>query len=316
MDIYLTHLSTGESLRIPLLPDRVSASDRTNMITLSIIAMGEVRIPRGSKLSEYSWQGTFPGAHMKNMAFLRVWAKPESYINRLRTWRMNGDKLRLMITDTPINADVLIDSFTFEAAGGMGDYTYNISLVDARTVTVSTVQEAGIETDTLSKMISAHYVAIRPPSVTSNFMTHTVVAGDTLYTIAARYLGDGSRWEEIYALNREMIDAANKGKTVTKDTIYVGQVLLVKEKPAPPVQTPVQSPPSSSGSSGSSKRSSSKNKNPRPKKEEEPEQESLIDKLSGAAKTVASAVSKIVGNAIGKVSSVSSSIKKAASYKK
>ena len=316
MDIYITKIETGESVRIPLLPDSVSAKDRTNMISLAIIALGEVKIPRGSKLSEYSWKGVFPGEHMKNMSFLREWAKPQDYIARLRTWRSNGDKLRLMITETPVNADVYLDSFSFEARGGMGDYDYSISFVDCRTVTVSTVQEAGIETDTLSKMISAHYVAIRPASITSKYITHTVVLGDTLYTIAKKYLGDGARWEEIYKLNQEMIDAANKGRNVSRDTIYVGQVLLVKEKPAEPVATPTQSYSSGGGSSSSSSSSSSKKSSSSSKKTTTTSVSTYGEtraRLTTAAIAATSAARKNASSSTSTASKVVSAIKKVVS---
>ena len=231
IDIYLTDIETGERMRFPLLPDELQAKGSANMITMNIIATGEVKIPRGSKLVQYSWSGIFPGEHMKNLLFLREWQRPITYVNTLCRWYSNAKKLRLMLTESPVNVDVYIQDFTYKAKGGNGEYEYSITLVDARTVTVNTVAEAGIETDTLSKMISAHYVAIRPANYAQKYITHTVVLGDTLYSIAKKYLGSGEKWETIYNLNKEMIDAANKGKAVSKDTIYVGQVLLIKENP-------------------------------------------------------------------------------------
>ena len=48
---------------------------------------------------------------------------------------------------------------------------------------------------------------------------YTVVAGDTLSSIAARELGDGTRWREIYSLNRAIIADSN--------LLYAGDVLLL-----------------------------------------------------------------------------------------
>lgn len=50
----------------------------------------------------------------------------------------------------------------------------------------------------------------------SGSITHTVVHGDTLWAIAEKYLGDGSRYEEIKRLNG-----------LSSNVIYSGQVLKI-----------------------------------------------------------------------------------------
>lgn len=49
--------------------------------------------------------------------------------------------------------------------------------------------------------------------------------GDCLWNIAQRYLGDGSRYLEVYSLNQSVIDKGNEGTGNPKYTIYPGQVL-------------------------------------------------------------------------------------------
>ena len=49
--------------------------------------------------------------------------------------------------------------------------------------------------------------------------THTVVAGDSLSSLAQRYLGSADRWKEIYEANRDVISDPN--------SIYVGQQLRI-----------------------------------------------------------------------------------------
>lgn len=59
--------------------------------------------------------------------------------------------------------------------------------------------------------------------------THTVAPGENLSSLAQQYLGDRTKWREIYELNKDVIKNPN--------VIYVGQVLNVpgEEEPAAPV---------------------------------------------------------------------------------
>ncbi len=60
-------------------------------------------------------------------------------------------------------------------------------------------------------------------------MPATVQPGDTLWALAARHLGDGNRWAEIYDLNRGVIPDPN--------VIEVGQVLRLPGEAAPASST-------------------------------------------------------------------------------
>lgn len=63
---------------------------------------------------------------------------------------------------------------------------------------------------------------------TAGEATHTVKAGDNLSKIAAEYLGDSTRWKEIYEANKDIISNPN--------AIYVGQTLTIPstDEPATP----------------------------------------------------------------------------------
>lgn len=58
-------------------------------------------------------------------------------------------------------------------------------------------------------------LAARSPDDAGGGSTYEVVSGDTLWAIAARFLGDGSRWREIFEANRDQIGNPN--------LIYPGQ---------------------------------------------------------------------------------------------
>jgi nucleoid-associated protein YgaU len=61
-----------------------------------------------------------------------------------------------------------------------------------------------------------------------SWRTHTVTEGDSLYRLAARYLGDGNRWRELQKLNDDIL----KGS----ETVQLGQVLKIAPAPQPTSQ--------------------------------------------------------------------------------
>ena len=60
------------------------------------------------------------------------------------------------------------------------------------------------------------------PKPVDNTVTYTVKTGDTLWGIAERFLGKGSRWREIYYANRAIIGA-------NPNVIRPGQKLTIKK---------------------------------------------------------------------------------------
>lgn len=49
----------------------------------------------------------------------------------------------------------------------------------------------------------------RPTPPAGSARRHTVVKGDTLFSLAQRYYGDRSRWRDIYAANRDVLPSEN-----------------------------------------------------------------------------------------------------------
>ncbi len=58
------------------------------------------------------------------------------------------------------------------------------------------------------RVASASSLQSRPATGGGAARTHVVAEGETLWSLAARYLGDGHRWEEIAALNRSVVASA------------------------------------------------------------------------------------------------------------
>jgi len=218
MDIYFTELETGARLALSMLPEKAKQKGDAAFQIYDIINVGEVRIPRGTNLLTFSWNGTLPGKSRRNASYVKshYWQSPEEIINIWERWRKEGTKIRLMVTETIINHDVYLDGYTAEPTGGNGDYEYTISFIEAKPIEIYTVNELNIKPKTQTYKTST---TTRPPAAKAAAKTYTVKSGDSLWKIAQLTLGKGSRYMEIYNLNKDKI----KNPSV----IYPGQVLML-----------------------------------------------------------------------------------------
>jgi nucleoid-associated protein YgaU len=57
------------------------------------------------------------------------------------------------------------------------------------------------------------------PASEVSWKTHTVVSGDNLYRLAAKYLGDGDRWPELQKINADQLGG--------EETVQIGMVLRI-----------------------------------------------------------------------------------------
>lgn len=214
MDIYLTP-SGGKRIQFPMLPEAVTMGADAKFMTYSIISTGDVKIPRGKGIKEISWSGIFPGAPRKKNPLVRKYAAPGTLIKNLEKYRDNGTKCTLMCTDTCINYTVYISSFKGKYKGGSGDYFYDIKFIIAHDIKIFTTQELKIKAPT-PRTPPKKKTKKTPQKKTR---TYTVKSGDCLWRIAQNMLGKGSRYTEIYNLNRDKIKNPN--------LIYPGQVLTI-----------------------------------------------------------------------------------------
>lgn len=229
MDLYLTEKDTGWRLSWCLLPDKVKAKSSSSFINYNFISVGEVKMPGGQKLRQFSWSGTFPGKAMKNLPFIKkhLYHTPKEMINCIEKWRKKGTRLVLMLTETDLNSEVYLSAFDYEWTGGGGDAEYTITFIEAKDVKVQTVKEANStqsakssNKNTSSSRPASKKKTTKSSTKSEQTRTYTVKKGDCLWNIAQKLLGKGSRWTEIYNLNKKVIGS-------NPNLIYPGQVYVI-----------------------------------------------------------------------------------------
>lgn len=222
--VYITELDTGTRVALPLPPEAVKCKAEGKFITYNIINVGEVKLPDGEKLVKFSWSGRLPGASMRHMRMVSTsdWRSPKEIQGIFSSWRNQGKKLRLLVTGTTINHNVYLDSYTVDNSK-LDTVEYSISFSVAKDIMVYTTTELNIEnttkkttTTTTNDRAASSEAATSSPQKT----TYTVKSGDCLWSIAKKFLGNGSRYTEIYEANKAIIGS-------NPNLIYAGQVLTI-----------------------------------------------------------------------------------------
>lgn len=143
-EVYLNNLDNGESIQLCMTPEEIKARTESNFRSYSIVERGEVKIPKGEHLTQVSWRGILPGSRilLYNFVTHSAWEPPKEIISTIQRWRDENSKIKLLVTQTPINMDVYIKSFDYEASGGQGNYKYDIDFLAAKDLQILTVEEA------------------------------------------------------------------------------------------------------------------------------------------------------------------------------
>lgn len=210
---------------MPITPSKVKVKINNQNDTLTLINGEEINILKEPGLTDVSFDLLLPQV---SYPFTNGGAQSADYylslFERLKTSkepfqfilnRSMPSGRRLFYTNLTVGMEDY--QITDDAEEGF-DITVTVSLKQYRhygTKTV-TIQPAPTPAETPTATVEQPQ---RETSQAPQQTTYTVKSGDCLWNIAKKYLGDGSRYNEIYNLNKDKITNPN--------LIYAGQVLTL-----------------------------------------------------------------------------------------
>ena len=214
-----------DGVLMPITPSKVKVKINNQNETLTLISGEEINILKAAGLTDVSFDLLLPQVPYP---FTNGGAQPADYylsfFERLKTakepfqWILNREKpngSRLFYTNLTVGMEDY--QITDDAEEGF-DITVTVSLKQYRHYGTKTVTIQPAPTPA-TKPTATVEPPKRETSQAPKQSTYTVKSGDCLWNIAKKYLGDGSRYNEIYNLNKDKIKNPN--------LIYAGQVLTL-----------------------------------------------------------------------------------------
>lgn len=201
--IFLALKDISEVIQLPLNPPELPFRYAGSNESYNILGFGEVIIPDDRPLITFNFSSHFPKNYFPYCSVnANELFDPRYYKDRLIKWKNNKELIRFVVAGGGNRFNILcaIDDLEIgEGQGDVGDLYYSISLIEYREVkarTVNLVQQFQSAQVQLKKEV----VQTRPNTFKSPKI-YNVKSGDTLWQIAKRQLGDGSRYTEIASLN-------------------------------------------------------------------------------------------------------------------
>lgn len=209
MDYYLSFNNNEERIRLPVIPSSFEVSIPHQNTTVNITNLGEINLIGKTGLMSMTIESFFPNQQY-NFCLYKDFQKPYEYIKQLLKWKDSGKPIRVIVTGTPINYAMAIESLTYSEVDGTGDVYFSLELKEYKFISTT-----GQATTTKNGTTLTTPTTTREVKSPSN--SYVVKQGDTLWLIAKKVTGDDGNYKAI----------ATKNNITNPDKIYVGQKLVI-----------------------------------------------------------------------------------------
>ncbi|EMJ5511678.1 LysM peptidoglycan-binding domain-containing protein [Clostridioides difficile] len=191
----------NDAFRFPVFPSNFEINSKAIVNTSNILKTGEIAVFGGVGLRTTEISSFFP---KNDYTFCDYTGFPSPYdcVNKIEKWMNEGFILRFTVTETNINMEVIIDSFKYEEKDCTGDVYFTLNLKEYKRIQIPKVNSVSKNTD----LSSSKVVPITKGfEVKNKQKTHKVGKGDSLWSLAKKYYGNGDLWKKIYDANKKLI---------------------------------------------------------------------------------------------------------------
>lgn len=208
------HAASGTAVTLPVTPSEYSWENGINIEKVTLDRLGDLNMAGHRALYSGKIECMFP-AHAYPFNEPGASTNPFTYVEQFERWSQSRTVVRFLVTGTPLNAAVLIETIQYGENDGTNDVNAVISIRQYQTP--QTAVQAGTATGTTLSARSADTAATAARS-------YAVASGDSLWSICRKFYGDAS----LYA----RLAAANGIKNPS--LIYAGQKLTIPARSSLP----------------------------------------------------------------------------------
>ena len=210
------------SVLLPIAPEKFSLKVKNTNKTMTIINEGEINFLREVGLTELEFDVLIPSVQYSFAKYESGFKSPAYFTDHFESLKTSKKPFQFIVVrkmpdgkllfDT--NMTVSMESYTTKEEANNGfDLTVSIKLKQYRPFGTKIVK---VENNTASVKKQREQTDSPAPKRDT---TWTVKKGDTLWGLAKKFYGNGSKYTKIYEANKDKIENPN--------LIYVGQVLTI-----------------------------------------------------------------------------------------
>ena len=208
--------------RLPITPSEIRMKHKNLNHLVTLVNGGEYNFLSKRGLCEITFNALFPQTKYPYSVYPNGFKNADYFLRKLNELKENMKVFTFTYIRTGQNGKLLFDTNMYV---NLEEYTIVENAENGSDIEVSiTLREASAEAALYENMPNKEdndkRVSDDEAGKGSSENTYTVKSGDTLWYIAKRYLGDGSRYREIYELNKDILKSPS--------LIYPGQTLRIK----------------------------------------------------------------------------------------
>lgn len=220
LNIYINWNDDKESIQLPINPESFEVEGSQNNTSVVIQNFGEVNLKGKRNLYGLSFESFFPA---QQYDFARCSARePYFYIEKLKKLLQNNTTLHCVITETDVNMQCTIESFTYGEEERNGDVKYSLTLKEDRESKIVDTTANKTVNKTVKKAVTKR----KSKSIQKKYKWKK---GDTWHKVSKKTTGTSANYKAIKAKNKAVIRKAKKKhpKKKEKDAM-VGYTVVIQ----------------------------------------------------------------------------------------